>query len=352
MPYARPTLQELIDRAEADFQSRLPGAEAGLRRSNLGVLARVDSGAVHGLYGFVDWAAKQIIYDTAEMDALKRHAGFWGVPWRPATFASGQVVFTGIDGAVIDAGTVVQRSDGVDFATASPVVVAGGTATANVVSLAAGVGGNTAEGTPLTLSSPIAGVSGVATVGAGGLKGGGDDEGQESLLARLLDRIRQPPHGGAAHDYVTWALEVPGVTRAWVFPLHFGAYTVGVTFVTDGAAGGPIPDAATVAAVQAHIEGRCPVGADPHVFAPVPKPIHPTVRVTPDTPAVRLAVQAELDDLILREAVPGGTILLSHLREAISLAAGETDHALLAPVANITHAVNEMAELGSITWAP
>jgi uncharacterized phage protein gp47/JayE len=351
MPFYRPTLKELIERGEADFQSLIPGA-AGLRRSNIGALVRVGQNSIYDLYGYVDGVAKNIIYDTAELDVLKRHAGFWGVPYLAATFSSGPVVFSGTDGKTIEAGTVVQRRDGVDFATEAPVIVAGGTATANVVALTAGADGDTAEGTPLTLASPIDGVVGTATVGASGLTGGVDDESKESLLARMLARIRQPPHGGAAHDYVTWALEVPGVTRVWVFPLHFGAYTVGVTFVTDGAAGGPIPDAAKVAAVQAHIEANCPVGAEPYTFAPTPVPINPTIRIVPDTPAVRAAVQDELDDLILREAVPGGTILLSHLREAISLAAGETDNELLSPVANVTHAVNEMAELGSITWEP
>jgi uncharacterized phage protein gp47/JayE len=88
------------------------------------------------------------------------------------------------------------------------------------------------------------------------------------------------------------------------------------------------------------------------VVAPVAVPLDLTITgLTPDTAAVRAAIEAEIIDLLRREAVPGGTILLSHLREAISIAAGEADHALTIPAANVTHATGELAVLGTITWA-
>jgi uncharacterized phage protein gp47/JayE len=48
--------------------------------------------------------------------------------------------------------------------------------------------------------------------------------------------------------------------------------------------------------------------------------------------------------------VPGGTILLSHIQEAISTAVGENDHVLIAPVANVVLPANTMATHGVITW--
>ena len=65
---------------------------------------------------------------------------------------------------------------------------------------------------------------------------------------------------------------------------------------------------------------------------------------------------AELADLLLREAQPEGgddegTILISHLQEAISTAAGETDHSLISPVGDVSHSLGEMAIMGIITWA-
>lgn len=54
MPFNRPTLPQLIQRNITDIESRLPGRDARLRRSNLNVLAKVHAGAAHGLYGALD----------------------------------------------------------------------------------------------------------------------------------------------------------------------------------------------------------------------------------------------------------------------------------------------------------
>jgi uncharacterized phage protein gp47/JayE len=67
--------------------------------------------------------------------------------------------------------------------------------------------------------------------------------------------------------------------------------------------------------------------------------------------AVREQVAAELSDLLRREAEPGGTILISHIREAISTAVGEVDHVVVSPVANVAHAPHEMPVTGEITWS-
>lgn len=349
MPFTRPDLPTLIQRAEADIETRLPGADARLRRSNLNVLARVHSGAVHGLYGYLEWLSRQIIVDTADGDWLERHAAIWGVARKAAAPAVGNITATGTNGALIPAGSTLVRSDGAQYTTDAEAVIAGGTATIAVTAVEAGQAGNAAAGSALAFESPLPGVAAGASVAAGGLAGGADIESDDSLRARLLARIQAPPHGGAAHDYVAWALEVPGVSRAWVYPGELGLGTVTVRFVRDDDAS-PIPDAGEVAAVQAHIDALRPVTAQVTVVAPVAVPLDFTVDLAPDTAAIRAAVEAELRDLLRREAEPGATILISHIREAISLAAGEHDHILVAPAANIPHAVGEMAVFGTITW--
>jgi len=350
MPFSRPALPTLIARAEADIETRLPGADARLRRSNLNVLARVHSGAAHGLYGYLDWIARQVLPDTAESEMLERHASIWKVPRLAAAPAIGAVVFTGTNGATIPVGTPLLRSDGAEYVTTAEGVVAGGSVEVGVTASAVGQVGNAVAASVLNLEAPIAGVNSTATVTAGALTGGADIESDDSLRARLLARIQAPPHGGASHDYVAWALEVAGVTRAWCYPQELGLGTVTVRFVRDDDAS-PIPDAGEVAAVQAYIDALRPVTADLTVVAPVAVPLDFTISITPDTSAIRAAIEAELRDLLRRESEPGATILLSHIREAISLAAGENDHTLTVPAANVTHAVGEMATFGTITWA-
>lgn len=197
----------------------------------------------------------------------------------------------------------------------------------------------------------MVGVQSTATAGL--LSGGADVETDDALRARLLARIQQPPHGGASYDYTAWALEVPGVTRAWVYPAELGLGTVTLRFVrdNDGTGTAIIPDAGEVAAVQAYIDARRPVTAQLTVVAPAAVPLNFTIQgLVPATLTVQAAVQAELADLLLREAVPGGIILLSHIRAAISAAAGETDYVLTAPLSNVTNSTGNMSTMGSITW--
>ena len=355
MSFERPDLPTLIERAIADIESRLTGADARLRRSNLNVLARVHSGATHGLYGYLDWLAKQILPDSADAEFLERHARIWLPSGRlPAAYAVGQITVTGSNGAAIPAGTVFKRADGAAYASESEATIAAGQALVTVVASAAGQAGNGVAGITLNIDSPIAGINAAATVTAGALTGGADIEDDDSLRMRLIERIQQPPQGGAKSDYVTWAKEVPGVTRAWSYPEEMGDGTVTVRFVRDDDAS-LIPDAAEVAAVQAYIDVLRPVAAHLFVVAPVAAPIAFQIHLVPATASVKAAVEASLRDLLLREAEPEGglnegKVLISHIREAISLAAGETDHQLVSPVADVTPAVGEMATFGGIAW--
>jgi uncharacterized phage protein gp47/JayE len=351
MPFSRPTLSELIDRAASDIETRLPGTDARLRRSNLNVLARVHAGAVHGLYGYLDWLALQLMPDTAEAEHLARWASIWGVTRKAAAAATGNVTFSGTNGTVISAGTLIQRADGAQFTTDAEGTISAGSATVAVTASVAGADGNTAASTSLTLVSPIAGINTTATVAAGGLSGGSDEEDDDSLRERLISRIQQQPHGGADFDYETWALEVAGVTRAWVYPQELGLGTVTVRFVRDDDVS-IIPDAGEVAAVQAYIDARRPVTAAVTVAAPTAVPLDFEISgLNPNNTTVKAAIEAELEDLLRREAEPGGTILISHIREAISVAAGEYDHVLVSPSANVTHTTGQLATMGTITWS-
>lgn len=350
MAFSRPTLPQLVERAQADIETRLPGADASLRNSALNVLARTHSGAVHGLYGYLDWIARQVIYDTADTETLDRAASLWlSVPRKAATASAGPVTLTGTTGAIVPAGTRLAAADGQEFQVNAEVTLVAGAATAQVTALSAGQASNLAAGTALTLVSPVAGVNAQAVVASGGLVGGADTESDAALLARLKARIQQAPHGGAKLDYVNWALEVPGVTRAWCYPKEMGSGTVTLRFMRDDDAS-IIPDAAEVAAVQAYIEERYPVAGDVFVVAPIPVALNLTIQLTPNTSAVQAAVQAGLADLLRRGAEPAGTILISHIREAISLAAGETNHVLTVPAGDVTHTTGQIAVMGTITW--
>lgn len=353
MPFNRPTIDDLIKRIQADIESRLPGSDARLRRNVLYALARVHAGGIHGLYGHLDWLARQLMIDTAELEHLNRWASIWGIDRTPASIATGAVVFTGTNGVVIPQDTQVRASDATTYTTDADATIIAGQAIAAVSADVAGDAGNQDAGVTLTLVAPISGVNSQATVDASGLTGGADEESDDRLRTRLLDRLRQPPHGGAAQDYIAWALEAHAdVTDSWVFPLELGLGTVTVRLMTYDATADGIPTQTVVDAVQAYIDARRPVTATVTVVAPVAVPLNFTISsLNPNTQAARDAIEAELKDLLRREAEPGGTILISHIREAISLAADEVDHVLDSPSANVAHTAGQIATMGTVTWA-
>jgi uncharacterized phage protein gp47/JayE len=354
MSFTRPTLTELVTRVGNDFISRLSLVGPILRRSMVYVLSRVVAGAAHLLHGHLEFITLQIFPDTAEAEYMARHGALFGITRTAATYASGNVVFTGTNAVVIPAGTLVRRADdGAEYETDADGTITGGTVTIAVTASEAGEEANADEAATLNLVTPIAGVTSAATVASGGLDGGNDEESDEDLRARVLERMADQPHGGKETDYVAWAKEVAGVTRAWVFPMELGEGTVTVRFVRDDDGDGAaiIPSAGEVTTVQEYIDELRPVTAAVTVVAPTAVALDLEIALTPDTVAVRDAVEAELADLLRREAEPGGTILLSHIREAISIAEGETDHELIDPVADVTHTTGQIAILGTITWS-
>lgn len=352
MPFNRPTLPELVARCEADLAARL-GLGQLVPRGFLKAIARAMAGMFHGAYGFQDWASRQVLPDTGDVDTLERWANDLGVPRKPATFAEGPVELTGSNGVDVVAGTIVQRADGQRFEVLADGTIASGSVIVDVRAQTAGELANSAATTQLSLVSPITGVNSAVEVDTAGVVGGTDQETDAELLARVLQRMQNPPQGGATADYVRWALEVPGVTRAWCLREHFGIGTVGVTFAVDDDPAGPIPDAGKVAEVQAYIDDptRKPVPAEVTVFAPIAQLIFVSISLDPDTLEVRDAVEHALIELIRREGAPGGTLLVSHVREAISNAPGEYDHVLNFPVGDTIIAAGKIPVLQDpITW--
>lgn len=352
MAFTRPTLDTLRRDARSALEGRLPGADAALRFTALRILADVVAGQAHLTFGHLDWIARQVIPDTAQADFLDRWAGLHGLARRPATRAAGMVALAGAGPAVLPQGSVLTRADGTAYLTTAEASLAEGASIA-VVTVEAGAGGevgNAEVGTALTLSVAVSGLSGTVTVDADGLSGGAGAESDDRLRARLVARLSSPPQGGAARDYIAWALTVPGVTRVWVYPRNRGNGTVDVAFVMDARAD-IVPLPADVAEVQAVIEERRPVTADCIVFAPVATPLAVTISgLSPDSAAVRAAILVELQDQIQRDAEPGGITHRSRLIEAISRAAGEAYHTLAVPPTDVASAAGHISVLGAVSF--
>jgi uncharacterized phage protein gp47/JayE len=362
MPFERPTLQQLVDRAETDIKGGL-GIVNVLRRSFIAVIARALAGLTHLLYGFLDFIAKQAFPDTAEVEFLERWASIYGVTRNEATFAelNANIVFTGA--GTVPANTLAQIN-GVQYRLDAEVTSPGaGTLSGLWIAVVAGSGGNLTNGSIITLLSPLVNVNSQITITSTSVEGE-DTETDESLRARLLNRIQNPPLGGSANDYLQVTLGVPGVTRAWVLPLNQGPGTVDVTFVEDN--DNPItPDAPKIQEVQDAIDAFKPVTALVDVFAPVLAPIAMNISIKPNNATIQQSITKQLQDLILSDSnIPGayknatetydGKILLSKITTAIGVTPGLEDFLINTingnPPADPQAGTGELLTLGVITW--
>lgn len=348
MPFNTPSYEEIVERNAAGMKAKFENASL-LPRSFLFVFVRVLAMAEYSLYGFGQWVFKQIFVETADEENLERHAKNKGQPRKEASFAKGSAVFTGNDGVTVPKGTELKRADGEKYLTLFTSVITDGRAVAPVQAINAGKAGNCEEGTVLNMTAAIVGVQAAAAADAGGIVGGFDRESVDDLRERVGSFQKQPPLGGAKSDYETWAKEVPGVTRAWCYPMEMGPGTVVVRCVMDNKEGTLIPSESELKAVSDYLADKVPATVEEYyVAAPTQKPVNVVINdLSPDTDEIKEAIRTNLENLFLA-AEPGRTVKLNAIRNAVITAT--EDHVLVSPAADILTTEKEIATLGSITY--
>ena len=309
MAFSTPSLTETRQESRDFLAAYLNGGAALPPNSRARVLSDDNAALAFGAYQFIQNLASQFLPDTSDDAFLERWADIFLDGRQAATFADGTISLTGIAGTVVPLAFEFTAA-GQTFETTAAVTLGVDPVSVAVRALAAGQGGNLPAGTTIAPVAALSGLDGSATVI--GLADGVDIESIESLRDRVLQRIRQPPMGGDADDYVAWAREVPGVTRAWASPLEMGVGTVTVRFMMDDlrSGSGGFPTAEDVSVVRAHIDLKRPVAVrDFYVEAPIPEPISFTISMLKnDTAATRAAISAAVSAMLLGRAAPARAV--------------------------------------------
>lgn len=166
------------------------------------------------------------------------------------------------------------------------------------------------------------------------LVNGVDEESDESLLERLLEKVRNPPSSGNRKDYVRWAKEVSGVMDAVCIPLWDGPGTVKVVIMGKG--GEAIPE--LIQEVKEYLdpsdhegegEGCAPIGAVVTVGTIEPYP----VKIRIDGLAMASGYELDVVKLGIEKAVIkyvadvgiGETVRLRYIEDAIKHVPGVYD---------------------------
>ena len=355
---ARLLQQSLAQAAQTVSPGALSTSDLELARSNIAALSFVQAVGLHGAYRYLrDFIARQAIPTQSSGDFLDGWLESYGMARKGAASAAGSATGTGVTASVLPAGTLLQADDGRQYRVSADVTVAAGAVTAALIAVEAGAAGNLGGTQALKLVSPVTGIDAAFTTATAGLSGGADIETDAQAIYRLQQRLGAEPMGGSPADYARWALQVPGITRAWGVRNPAGATTAGVIIMADGNAAPGLPTTAQQSTVLDYI--RDPRRGPPdELFVIIPTPVTINVQVTlsPDTAAIRTGVQAALADLFVREAAPGQSIPHSHLTEAISGVAGEYNHQVIAPTLVqggyfTVDAYAKLLVLGSVTFA-
>ncbi|MDR3513790.1 MAG: baseplate J/gp47 family protein [Caulobacteraceae bacterium] len=376
MPFDRPTLTELRAQTAADIATQLPGADALLRFSNLGVLGDILAAGVNGHYGYLDNIAQNAVPYTATGEDLEAWAALRGVTRKPAVQAAGTVQFTGT--TAIPSGANVVRSDNTAYVTTAIGTVSGSVVTASVQAVTAGAAGTLTVGQVMNLGSPVSGVLSAGAVTASTTPGA-DVEKFDALRSRMLGVYAAPPQGGDANDYVNWALDVSGVTRAWCAPLESGAGTVSVYFMMDvteasfngfpqGTNGVATSETRATAAtgdqltVANALYPLRPVTALVTAKAPGANAVSFTIAgISTATTATKAAISATIANVFLAQGSPGGVVDLSYIESAVAAISGTAgfvitavscSHGTVSPSGdgNITSSAGYLPTVGTITY--
>lgn len=356
MAFTIPTLTATSRWLRGLVGSAIKGARADLWPNNLTIFVKALAMAAGQGNLRAEWIFKQIFVSTADADMLDLHGYEIGLARKPASVATGQIVFAATDGAILPAGAVIDAG-GLAFAVRVAATAVGNSITVLVDALETGPLGNLPAAAEVRLREPWDGVEQAGEVGPLGLSGGFARELDEPYRRRLIFRKRNKPRGGAKSDYESWVGEVSGFTttgtRAFAASPEPG--TVRVYPLLEGSGAERLPSGADVTRCAEYLETKRPLTATLVVVQPTAKLIPVTItQLASDSAETRAEIVAEMLDMFDERsfvASGGETFPLSWLSEAASRAVGESRHKLTVPPDDVGLLAGEYPVFGGLTVA-
>ena len=325
----------------------LPSASCDLAARLYAAAAQVQS-----LYIQAQWVLDQSFPQTAQGEALERHAQLRGLRRGVATRAAGSLRF-GVSAAVgsdlaIDAGTVCMTAGGVRFQTTEDGVLARGNLYVDIPAEAVepGRAGNVAANSVTIMAAMPVGVR--ACTNPEAFSGGEDEESDEGLRRRLLDTYRRLPNGANAAYYEQTALSCDGIAAAMAVGRARGVGTVDLYVATEAG----VPDEETLQRVDNALQARREISVDLRVLRPTAVPVNIRVAVRPAQG--KTFTQAKTDaDAALRGAFTGALlgkgVTLAYLGNLLYSLDSVQNYRFTAPAADIAANPTILPTLGTVT---
>lgn len=183
---------------------------------------------------------------------------------------------------------------------------------------------------------------------------GEDEETDENLRARFYTQIQAPSTSGNADNYKKWALEVPGVGDAKVFPLWNGNGTIKVIVVDENMT----IDSTLPTTVFNYIETVRPIGATVTVESPGEKIINVSASIALDgsktLEEVKTAFTTVLSSYLKETVFETYSVSYARIGSSLLSTAGIADYSNMlvnGGTANISLLDTDMPILGTVTLA-
>lgn len=361
-----PTIADIRDQIITSIEAKIGQTTPVAPKAFFRVLATALAGVISLFYRVARWGYDQIFPQTADDESLVKIGQNYGVIRKSPVSAVLTATATGDNGVSINSGTLWTYGNFV-FSQVSTVTISGGTAMISVTALTAGSSSNVSTSEKISLVTPIAGVARDATV-TGTATQGEDIEDIEDFRVRVITRLSTRPQGGAVPDYVLWALEVPGIVKAFAFRTTPSPTSATVSVYTlQSLTSNRIPDSSKLLEVKTYLNSpeRKPLCTE--VLAPpmTEKVLNFTISsVFPDTSPIRAAIENSISSYLLKafpkqyadELFSTSIVSLSELYKEAS-SAGATIISMtmrldgaVSDIISYTLDESEIIKLGTISW--
>lgn len=303
-------------------------------------------------YAELDAVLDLVFAETSEGEYLDRRTNELAVTRKAASPASVLLNMQGPPRLTIPIGSVFSTPDAVLFESTAPLTLSDvGSGQVAAQAAEGGENGNVAAGSITEVVSYD--LQTIVTVtNPGPATGGTEEEGDEALLARYLQRIREPITSGNAAQYEYWALEVQGVGAAKCVRIWDGPGTVKVIIVNEERQ--PV-DQAVIDRCAEHIDEVRPIGAEVTVVSAQALPVNVNASVSLD-PAYSLEgitsdFRGKLEEYLANGAFVSDRVTRTEIGAMLINLAGVLDYSDLLineQGGNVAIPVDSVAVLGAV----
>lgn len=357
------SFSEIVEIVRGDFDGE-GLSHSRVARSLVYPFVYVLAGMGYLFQGRLKWGVRQSFVTHASTANVRRWGAITGKPYTPASVATGDWTFTGLNDAEVPAGTefevngVLWTTDALGTLPAAPaspevdIPCTSSTATADA---------NVSSGTTGTLTETVSGISMTVTA-AEDITDGADDETRANQVERILESWAEPEQwSGSAADYKS-AVRSALANVDNVGVIHPSDNVVSIYFTMDpgyGDSGGVLPTTAQKNTVQTYIdavdsegdETRRGITQDVTVYVATGTSEALTVAVDGGaTSAQQTAIQNGVDDLYRRMQAPGEaySVKLEAIIAAVQNALGQDyGFTLTAPAADVSATAGQIVTRGA-----